>query len=65
MNWDTVKGKWTELKGLAREKWGELTDDEWDQIQGNKEQLIGKIQQKYGKTREAAEREVEDWSKGV
>lgn len=65
MNWDTIKGTWKELKGKAREKWGEITDDEWDQIEGNKDQLVGKIQQRYGKTKEEAEREVDDWSKDL
>ena len=31
MNWDQIKGNWTQLKGKAREQWGELTDDELDQ----------------------------------
>ncbi len=62
MNWDQVKGKWTELKGKAREEWGELTDDELDKAQGNREQMVGLLQQKYGKAKEVAEKEVDDWS---
>ncbi|GIX12063.1 MAG: hypothetical protein KatS3mg118_0022 [Paracoccaceae bacterium] len=61
MNWDIIKGKWTELMGKARETWGEITDDEWEQIRGARDQLIGKIQQRYGRSREEAEREVEEW----
>lgn len=61
MNWDQVQGKWTELKGSAREKWGELTDDELDQAKGDREKLAGKIQQKYGKTKEEAKQEVDEW----
>lgn len=61
MNWDQVDGKWTELKGSAREKWGALTDDELDQAKGDREKLAGKIQQKYGKTKEAAQEEVDQW----
>lgn len=63
MNWDQIEGKWTQMKGSAREKWGELTDDELDQVRGNREQLVGKIQEKYGETREAAERQVDEWSR--
>ncbi|GIV78786.1 CsbD family protein [Litorilinea aerophila] len=59
MNSDILKGKWTQIKGHIREKWGELTDDELDQIQGEREQLVGKLQEKYGWKREEAEREVD------
>ncbi|WP_296418703.1 CsbD family protein [Pseudooctadecabacter sp.] len=61
MNWDIAKGKWNEIKGSARERWGELTDDELDEAQGEREQLVGKVQQKYGKTKAEAEREVDDF----
>ena len=61
MNWDQIEGNWTQFKGKAQAKWGELTDDEWDVIEGNRERLIGKIQERYGKAREEAEREVDDF----
>jgi uncharacterized protein YjbJ (UPF0337 family) len=57
--WDEIKGRWTELKGKARTRWGELTGDEWDQIAGDREQLIGKLQQRYGWSRAEAEQQVE------
>ncbi|MER8594030.1 CsbD family protein, partial [Mesorhizobium sp. M1182] len=28
MNWDQIKGKWTQFKGKAKEQWGDLTDDD-------------------------------------
>ena len=62
MNWDTVKGQWTQFKGKAKEKWGELTDDELDQIDGQKDQLVGKLQEKYGYAKDRAEREVEEFA---
>lgn len=61
MNQDQIEGKWTELKGKARQKWGELTDDELDEVQGRSEELAGKIQAKYGKSKEEARREVDEW----
>ena len=48
MNWDIVKGTWKQLKGKAREEWGDLTDNEYEEIAGNKDQLVGKLQEKYG-----------------
>ncbi len=60
VNWDIIKGKWTQLKGELRKQWGQLTDDEWDQIAGDREKLIGKLQEHYGWSREEAERRAEE-----
>lgn len=62
MNWDVVKGKWTQLKGKAREEWGDLTDNDYEQIAGNKDQLVGKLQEKYGWAKDEAERRANDWA---
>ncbi|AOZ70939.1 hypothetical protein LPB142_07310 [Rhodobacter xanthinilyticus] len=61
MNIDQIKGQWKQLKGAARTKWGEITDDEWEQIEGERERLVGVVQERYGKAREEAEKEVDDW----
>lgn len=58
MNWDQIEGKWNNVKGKAREKWGKLTDDDLTFIAGKKDQLVGKIQERYGKTRQEAEEEA-------
>jgi uncharacterized protein YjbJ (UPF0337 family) len=61
MNWDQVEGNWKQLKGKARQKWGQLTDDELDRVSGRREELVGLIQERYGKARDQAEREVNEW----
>jgi uncharacterized protein YjbJ (UPF0337 family) len=61
MNWDQIQGRWTQLKGKAREAWGDITDDEWDRVDGKRDQLIGLIQKKYGDEKADAERKVDDW----
>jgi uncharacterized protein YjbJ (UPF0337 family) len=63
MNWDQIKGKWHNVKGSIRAKWGDLTDDEIEQFEGNRENMIGKIQEKYGIAKEEAEKQVEEWTK--
>jgi uncharacterized protein YjbJ (UPF0337 family) len=62
MNSDQLKGKWKQLKGSAKERWGKLTDDDLDVIDGKHDQLIGKVQEKYGIAREVAQKQVEEWN---
>ena len=59
MNKDILEGKWMQLRGSIREKWGELTDDELDQIAGKRDRLAGLLQEKYGYTRQRAAREID------
>lgn len=63
MNWDMIKGQWTQMKGAAKAKWGEITDDEADKAEGDRDKMIGLIQKKYGVARDEAERQVDEWSK--
>lgn len=63
MNQDQIAGKWKEVKGQVRQKWGKLTDDDLAQIAGRREELVGRLQAAYGKTREVATREVDDFYK--
>lgn len=61
MNREQLEGKWEQLKGKVRERWGDLTDDDVDRIQGKSERLSGVIQEKYGLTREEADRQVDEF----
>ena len=42
MNKDIIAGKWTQLKGQAQQKWGDLTDDVFDVANGDSKYLAGK-----------------------
>lgn len=64
MNWDIIEGKWKEVKGQAREKWGKITDDDMDVIAGKRDRLEGAIQKAYGKTQDEAKKEVDDFAHG-
>jgi uncharacterized protein YjbJ (UPF0337 family) len=61
MNWDQIEGNWKQFKGRAQQQWGELTDDDLDRAKGNRQELAGVIQERYGKSREEAEKMVDDW----
>lgn len=60
---DQIAGKWKQMKGAVKSKWGKLTDDDLDVINGQKDQLVGKIQERYGIAKEEAQRQVDSWSR--
>lgn len=61
VNKDLIKGKWTEVKGKAKQKWGRLTDDDFMEMKGTYEELQGKIQKKYGYEEEEAKRNLDNF----
>ena len=61
MNEDILKGKWRQIKGEVKSRWGKLTDDDMDRVEGDAEKLIGKVQERYGYQRDEAKREVDDF----
>jgi uncharacterized protein YjbJ (UPF0337 family) len=65
MNSDQLKGKWKQLKGSVKERWGKLTDDDIDVIDGQHDQLIGKVHERYGVAREVAQKQVDEWNANV
>jgi uncharacterized protein YjbJ (UPF0337 family) len=62
MNWDQIEGKWKQLRGAAKEKWGKLTDDDLDCINGKRDQFVGKLQERYGIAKEEAQKTLNDWA---
>jgi uncharacterized protein YjbJ (UPF0337 family) len=62
MNSDIIKGKWKQINGRIKERWGNLTDDDLDVAEGHSDYLAGKLQERYGWTKEKAEGELRDFS---
>lgn len=54
---DKIRGDWNDVKGKAKEQYGELTDDDVMVAEGKEDQFVGNLQKKLGKTKE----EVMDW----
>jgi uncharacterized protein YjbJ (UPF0337 family) len=61
MNTDVLKGKWHQIKGDVKSRWGKLTDDDLDRAEGDAEKLIGRVQERYGYQREKAAGEVDEF----
>jgi len=62
MNSDQFEGKWKQLKGTVKQKWGKLTDDDLLALTGKKDEFIGKLQERYGYSKEQALREADEWA---
>jgi len=65
MNQDIIKGKWSQLSGKLKEKWGKLTDDDVNQLDGHPEYLVGKLQERYGIAKEKADVQVKEFERSL
>jgi uncharacterized protein YjbJ (UPF0337 family) len=60
MNWDHVEGNWRQFKGIAKEEWGKLTDEQLERIDGDRDfsggPAAGVVRTVEGRGRAAASR---------
>lgn len=49
---DKIKGNWNQLKGKAKQEYGDLTDDDVAYTEGKEDELIGRLQEKLGQTKD-------------
>lgn len=54
-----LKGRWNEVKGKLKQKYGELTDDDLVFAEGKEDELLGRLQQKLGKKKEEIRQIIE------
>jgi uncharacterized protein YjbJ (UPF0337 family) len=52
-----ARGNWNEIKGAAKQKWGQLTDDDMAYDEGKQDEWFGNIQKKTGHAID----EIKDW----
>jgi uncharacterized protein YjbJ (UPF0337 family) len=52
-------GRWDQLKGKAKQQWGDLTDDDLDVAEGNFDEMVGRIKEKTGQAEEAIRRSLD------
>jgi uncharacterized protein YjbJ (UPF0337 family) len=58
---DTLLGKWHEVKGQVRRRWGKLTVVDVTRLSGKTEELASILQQRYGYGKAQAEIEINNW----
>lgn len=61
MNKEILSGNWKQLKGLMKQQWGKLTDDDLSRIEGSWDRLVGVVQERYGIERQEAETRVGEY----
>ncbi|WP_044397314.1 CsbD family protein [Lacinutrix sp. Hel_I_90] len=61
MNKEQFEGKWKQIKGDFKKKYGKITDNEYKEAEGDFDKLAGKVQEKYGKSKEELKKEVDSW----
>lgn len=61
MNRTELEGKWNQVKGQFKQKYGDWFNDDEAFLDGKFDEVVGKIQEKSGRTREEIEQEIKDW----
>jgi uncharacterized protein YjbJ (UPF0337 family) len=52
MDMSIFKGNWNELKGILKQRYSSLTDDDLLFEEGKEDELLGRLQKKLGKSRD-------------
>lgn len=61
VNEDILLGKWNQIKGEVKDRWGRLTDDDLTVVEGKRDKLLGVLQEKYGYSKEEAEKSIDEF----
>lgn len=61
MQWDQIAAKWDQIKGSARIRWPDISEEDALATQGQREKLVALVQRTYNMPKKDAETEVEDW----
>lgn len=59
MNQEQWKGRFHQIKGEVKRRWGKLTDDDVTEAEGSMEKLIGRIRERSGDSQES----IREWFK--
>jgi uncharacterized protein YjbJ (UPF0337 family) len=59
MNQMEMEGKWNQVKGQFKQKYGDVTDDDVTFSEGKFDEMLGRLQEKTGKSKEDLKKEIE------
>jgi len=55
-----LKGRWNEIKGKLKQKYGVLTDDDLTFTEGKEDELLGRLQKRLGQSKEDVRKSIEE-----
>ena len=61
MNWYRIEGNWKHFVAAAKVKGEKLSDEQLAATGGRREELAARNQDAYGITREASQRQIDQW----
>ena len=61
MNSTEFEGKWNQVKGEFKQKYGKMFNDDETFAEGKFDEVAGRMQEKTGKSKEALREEIEKW----
>ncbi|SHI59992.1 CsbD family protein [Pseudozobellia thermophila] len=61
MNKDELEGKWKQVKGNFKQKYGSLTDDDTTYAEGKFDEMLGRLQERTGKSKQQLKEEIRNW----
>jgi uncharacterized protein YjbJ (UPF0337 family) len=61
MNQTELEGKWNQVKGDFKQKYGKVTDDDTTFADGKFDEMLGRLQEKTGKAKEEIKKEIAEW----
>lgn len=59
MNNDILEGKWKQVRGQFKQKYGDLTDDDMTYDEGRFDEMLGRLQEKTGRSKEELKKEID------
>ena len=59
-NMTELKGNWNETKGILKQKFAMLTDNDLLLVEGKQDEMLGRIQAKLGKTKEEIQKLISE-----
>ena len=61
MNKDQLEGKWKQIKGEFKMRYGKLTDNDIAYSEGKFDEMLGRLQERTGRNKEELRDEIENW----
>ena len=65
MTWADIERDWAQLKGLAKQRWTKLGEEQLGAIGGRRKSLAARVRETYNLSQEETERQLADWQSGL